>query len=91
MNTCGNIVAKTEIVEYEQFTFCLNGFKRSTASNKYYLQEIMVTLAYLGRKRIIISPFPVQAAAPISVSAYAPAPIIGESPTRLSGKTELKI
>ena len=38
---------------------------------------------YLGRNLIMISPFPVQAAAPILLSAYAPAPAIGVSPTRL--------
>uniref|UniRef100_A0A1A9ZFU4 Uncharacterized protein n=1 Tax=Glossina pallidipes TaxID=7398 RepID=A0A1A9ZFU4_GLOPL len=34
-----------------------------------------------GKKRIIISPSPVATAAPTSLSAYAPAPGIGESPT----------
>lgn len=40
----------------------------------------------LGKKRIIISPLPVAAAAPAVLSAYAPAPAIGESPTRLKRK-----
>lgn len=38
---------------------------------------------YLGRKRIITSPSPVAAAPPAVLSAYAPAPMMGESPTRL--------
>lgn len=38
---------------------------------------------HLGRKRIMMSPSPVAAAAPAEPSAQAPAPIIGESPTRL--------
>ena len=39
--------------------------------------------SYLGRKRIMMSPSPVAAAAPAELSAYAPAPAMGESPTRL--------
>lgn len=38
---------------------------------------------YLGRKRIMMSPSPVAAAPPAVLSAYAPAPATGESPTRL--------
>ncbi|KAJ8947199.1 hypothetical protein NQ318_015547 [Aromia moschata] len=40
-------------------------------------------LTDLGRNRIMTSPSPVATAAPNSLSAYAPAPGIGESPTRL--------
>lgn len=39
---------------------------------------------HLGKKRIMVSPSPVAAAAPAVLSAYAPAPAIGESPTRLN-------
>lgn len=35
----------------------------------------------------MMSPFPVAAAPPTELSAYAPAPAIGESPTRLQKRT----
>ena len=41
----------------------------------------------LGKKRIIMSPSPVAAAPPPRLLAYAPDPIIGESPTRLAKET----
>lgn len=37
----------------------------------------------LGKNRIMVSPSPVAAAPPAVLSAYDPAPAIGESPTRL--------
>ncbi|TNN70845.1 hypothetical protein EYF80_018979 [Liparis tanakae] len=40
---------------------------------------------YLGRKRIMTSPSPVAAAPPAELSTKAPAPTMGESPTRLKG------
>lgn len=46
--------------------------------------------AYLGRNRIITSPSPVATAAPTVSSAYAPAPTMGESPTRLFGKAGIQ-
>ena len=53
---------------------------------------LVYIIVYLGRKRIMISPSPVAAAPPTSLSTYAPAPAIGESPTRLilmKNKTEV--
>ena len=49
----------------------------------------MINGADLGRNLIIKSPSPVAAAAPASLSAYAPEPIIGESPTRLDADTAI--
>lgn len=43
--------------------------------------------SYVGRNLIMISPSPVAAAPPTSLSAYDPAPAIGESPTRLKTRT----
>lgn len=42
-----------------------------------------MSVTYAGANLIAMSPSPVPAAAPTSFSAYAPAPGIGESPTRL--------
>ena len=41
----------------------------------------------LGKNLSMISPFPVAAAAPASLSAYPPAPATGESPTLLQLNT----
>lgn len=49
------------------------------------LGSLLFQATYLGRNRIMTSPSPVAAAAPTAPSAYAPAPGIGESPTRLPG------
>ena len=55
-------------------------------SSTTYLNNGIKLFTYAGKNLIIISPSPVATAPPTPFIAYAPAPMMGESPTLLKKK-----